>query len=288
MKANRLQGQLFILVALFALLSSFVLPTIERQTELLLIFVAVLFIGVPHGALDPIFAKSLFNLKTPLAWAYFLLTYVFVSCLVVVLWWFSPFIFLFIFLSLSVFHFSGDLRPGAPWTIQLLYGGAPIVLPAALHQAELGYLFSILIGDSDGLALAKSLGLVAWPWFAAITLEAFRAFKKDGLSLLEVLSVVTIATVLSPLTSFAVFFCFMHSARHIARTKSYAGMTLNGLLKVALAPLLGVLALGCIAWVYLPSSSLSPRLVQFIFVGLAALTVPHMGLIERIRWAGWR
>jgi len=288
MKANRLQGQLFILVALFALLLSLVLPTIERQTELLLIFVAVLFIGVPHGALDPIFAKSLFNLKTPLAWAYFLLTYVFVSCLVVVLWWFSPFIFLFIFLSLSVFHFSGDLRPGAPWTIQLLYGGAPIVLPAALHQAELGYLFSILIGDSDGLALAKSLGLVAWPWFAAITLEAFRAFKKDGLSLLEVLSVVTIATVLSPLTSFAVFFCFMHSARHIARTKSYAGMTLNGLLKVALAPLLGVLALGCIAWVYLPSSSLSPRLVQFIFVGLAALTVPHMGLIERIRWAGWR
>ena len=37
----------------------------------------------------------------------------------------------------------------------------------------------------------------------------------------------------------------------------------------------------------LSNTPMDARVIQFIFVGLAALTVPHMALVERVRLSGW-
>lgn len=287
MKPLHLQSVFFIGVAIAALFLSMLLPPLDLHIVLLLVAFFVALLGVPHGAVDPIFAKKLYQLSSTLRWTVFLTCYILLACVVVLAWWYAPTFFLLVFLIVSVIHFSGDLRQGTSPLAQVLYGGASIVLPSALHQEDLGHLFTLLIGDARGHSLAFTLHILAWPWLAGLALESLRIFKTDRQTVLEMGAVTAIATLLSPLVSFTIFFCFMHSARHIVRTQIYTAASMRVLVSVAAGPLLGVVVLGGAAWVFFPSSEMDSRVIQFVFVGLAALTVPHMCLVERLRWARW-
>ena len=80
----------------------------------------------------------------------------------------------------------------------------------------------------------------------------------------------------------------MHSARHILRTRDYASAgTLGPLLRIAGWPMLATVAGVAIAWWLSDGKPLDMRLSQLLFVGLAALTVPHMIVVERVRFTGW-
>lgn len=288
MSRERTQGLIFSALAALALLISVFFPTPSQQAELIAIALLISVFGVPHGALDPIFAKSLLQLKTLLGWATFVFFYLLLAALVVMFWWFSPFVFLLFFLAFSVFHFSGDLAHGTTAALRLLYGGACIVLPAALHAAELGDLFSLLVGSENGISLAYCLHLLAWPWLAALGLLTLRTMDHDRLSALEIFAVAALTLLASPLMGFTLFFCGMHSARHILRSQTYARASLSTVLKVSALPMGVLVLMVSLGWVLLPETSLNERIVQFLFVGLAALTVPHMALVERIRFLGWR
>ena len=80
----------------------------------------------------------------------------------------------------------------------------------------------------------------------------------------------------------------MHSARHAVRTQAYAAeLAWLDLLKQALIPMV-ICALATAAlWPAMNTLTVDAAVIQILFVGLAALTVPHMVLIERVRLAGW-
>jgi Brp/Blh family beta-carotene 15,15'-monooxygenase len=288
MSRERTQGLVFSALVALALPISLLFDTSSQQAELIAIALLIAVFGVPHGALDPLFAKSLLQLKSLLAWTIFVVAYLFLAALVVMFWWLSPFVFLLFFLAFSVFHFSGDLAHGTTALLRLLYGGACIVLPAALHAAELGDLFSLLVGSENGIYLADCLHLMAWPWLAALGLLTLRTLDHDGLGALEIFAVAALTLLASPLMGFTLFFCAMHSARHILRSQTYAQASFSTILKVSALPMCALILMVSLGWFLVPESSLNERIVQFLFVGLAALTVPHMALVERIRFLGWR
>ena len=276
------------MLAMLTALLSVMFGPINPEHELFLAALFIVLLGVPHGALDPVFAQALPQMNSRASWLGFVVCYLLVAALVVTLWWFAPAIFLFGFLAVSVLHFSGDLAVGANFLVRFFYGGAAIVLPAALHAVELDRLISLLTGPKSAALAVAVLQFMAWPWLLVLVLVVVYSARRDALMALEIFSVSVLTVTASPLLGFTIFFCCMHSPRHILRTHLYASMSLQRLALVSVLPMLAVLLMAAGGWYSLPNSPIDERALQFLFVALAALTVPHMLLVERVRFKGWR
>jgi beta-carotene 15,15'-dioxygenase len=288
MNTLRVQGIVFSAGALLVALGTLALGRLSPQLELIVVAVLILVLGVPHGALDTIFAKELYGIRTLSGWLQFSLLYLLLAALVVGLWLWQPGLFLLGFLVISAAHFSGDPLHGVPWPARLFYGGSVILLPTIGHAQEIGRLFGLLVGDATATPLVPWLRLLAWPWLVGLALASLWQTRHDFWTALEMAAAGILAIVAPPLVSFVVFFCGMHSVRHILRTMNFSGRSSwRYVAGAALLPMAGVLAGSALAWVFLRDTALDARVVQVVFVGLAALTVPHMVLVERFRLSGW-
>lgn len=281
----RRQGLLFCVGAWLLIGLGPLFPDTDSKTGLVGLFLAIFFLGVPHGALDTLYARYLYRLQSHWAWGAFGLTYAGVAAMVVALWLVTPFVFLLAFLLVSAFHFSGDPAEQTPALFRALYGGAIIVLPALLHVQQVTELFSFLSGVDAADRIAGALHWIALPWLFAALLVAVVHAKKNSLSSLELVSVLALAILAPPLVAFAMFFCAMHSIRHILRTRQYSKkQSFSHLFQVALPPFLLTLTGAATGWYFLQAESFDARVVQLLFVSLAALTVPHMMLVDRLRF----
>lgn len=288
MKGLNIQGIAYTLTALLVTALSCVAVQPDEQTELIVLASLILLLGVPHGAFDTVFAWKLYGIESLLGWASFVILYLLLAACVVVVWMVTPALFLIGFLLISTVHFSGDPAEGTPLLTRLLYGGSILILPALVHPGEVSHLFGLLVGEGTACIMMPWIRLLAWAWLTCVSLAVILRSQKNLLGSLEIGATALLALVAPPLVSFTLFFCGMHSARHILRTIDYSGRTSTRLLLIAaLLPMIGVLALSTVAWHFLKATPLEARVVQIIFVGLAALTVPHMILVERVRLSGW-
>ena len=284
-----IQGVAFSVIASVLALATMGVPRFSELTELVVVAVLILLLGVPHGALDTVFARELYNIRTSRGWLVWAFAYLLPVILVVSLWHASPLIFLALFLTASVAHFSGDPAAGTPLITRILYGGAIIVLPAFRHASDLVRLFSFLTDPAAAATVVSCLQTLALPWLLAVTAALVAsAFRSYWLTVLEIASVALLAVLAPPLLAFTIFFCGMHSARHILRTIQYSGRSSpRFLFGACVGPMLAVLVVSGFASAWLRQVPVEARVVQIVFVGLAALTVPHMALVERVRFSGW-
>ena len=287
MNSLKVQGVVFSASALLVAAACLLLPRLEPQIELFVFLALVVVLGVPHGALDPIFARRLYAVRSFAAWLAFVVLYVGLGILVIVFWVLAPSWFLVTFLIASAAHFSGDPVPGTHWAARVLYGGSVIVLPVLLHANDMTQLFSFLVGTAAADRFVSALIFLAWPWVTGIVLVLTFTWRRNRLTALEIASSSLLAIAAPPLIGFAVFFCAMHSARHTLRTKHYAGLPTHQLLLTSVIPTVAVVAAGMLTWTFVQSAPLDMRIVQFVVIGLAALTAPHMLLVERVRFSGW-
>ena len=257
-------------------------PPLPVQAAVLGVLVASL--GLPHGALDPLIARRAGLWRTPLGFAGFNLGYVAIVVLVVGIWLLAPTASLVGFLVVSGIHFGADWNSGRSVVLRSLTGVGLLTLPAFAHHDEVAGIYRTLAGTGGGVVadVQALLGPVA---IIAMLIGVALALLRRPTDALEILLATTLVLVAPPLIFFALYFCALHSARHLRH--GFAEERGSGRLAVLITVVYTVVpiaAVGILTAVFVgdfaPGGSLAGGwIIRLVFIGLAALTVPHMMVI---------
>jgi len=271
------------------------LPSLALQIALTTGLVGIL--GLPHGALDGRNAGSRF--EESLGWLgmpLFSAGYLALAGLVVATWVAFPAACLLLFLAGAALHFGAEdserrERPFGVYALEVAARGSlPIVAPVAFHPAAAATLFAWLLPGTTPGAVTDLTTQAAPATLAAIvgvlTISAcgsaLRERRLPRFETLEPAALVLAAAALPPLLFFALYFCAGHSLRHTLALASdidplRPGRAFGALARSALPFTVAALALGAAGFAALVGSGgVGPAAVRVLFVGLAALTLPHV------------
>ncbi len=236
-------------------------------------------VGLPHGALDPVIAHRAGLIKSPVSALSFVISYLFIVALVVAIWFIIPTLTLIGFLLISALHFGRD------WQTKVQLGGLPyglliLGLPGLFYPENVMQIFRFLVfGEDPVIALyaLQAMGIVG----LGLMLIAFRHLS--ALRIAEIILLTVVAFSVEPLWYFVIYFCGFHSPRHLIpeflRLEPSRRITA---FTIVLATTIATLAIAAVvgSHVEVRYDDLNILLFQLLFIGLAALTVPHMCLLE--------
>ena len=272
------------LIALPALVASAVLPGGAGVAAALL---AVVVLGVPHGALDVEIGRTLLRPRFRRTWfPVFAAPYLFLVALVLLAWRAAPEAALTGFLLLSVWHFGRedvgpeDVKLGG--LSALARGGLPIAVPVLAWPDGTARLLSAIagapLGGMPGWLTAAS---VAWLLPAALWAAGeVRRGRARGLLLPGGLCAAFV--LLPPLTAFTLYFVGVHAPAHTAAlvrhpTRAPRADSIGAAWRLAVPATALTVLIGAGLWWFTPGPW-PVRLLCATFQLLAALTVPHMML----------
>ncbi len=268
------------------------IQSLAPSTRIGLLAALVALLGLPHGAMDPLVARAAGRWQNGRQLALHLGAYVGLAAAVVLLWWLFPVSSLVGFLLISAWHFGNDWprlpgnRPARSWE-RGLAGLGVVGAPVVFYPDRVAELFALLTTQNATaepilllIASCRALGvagLIGLAWLAAIH------GPRRPAGMLEPVALILAAWWFPPLVYFAVYFCFLHSPRHlisVARDPRI-GLSPTAAAVIAALTLLTILLGSAAFWLLGDAQPAETRTLQVVFVSLAALTVPHMMLVER-------
>ena len=148
---------------------------------------------------------------------------------------------------------------------------------------EVNSIYSILVqGNADLVWKFLKVGLIVW--ILSCPIYFYKNWKSLDLKYYFIL-ILLLAVIyfFPPLLSFAIYFCFIHSYNHIKRIipALKKSQTIKSIYKMFLfftsvSWFIGFIAL----FLLIQGNSFSDSILRLTFIGLAALTFPHMVLVD--------
>lgn len=260
--------------------------TIFDQLSIIALLMIVL-IGLPHGALDGAIAIHLGAGRSIASIIQFLLLYVLCGLIVILLWYNFSSISLAVFLIISMIHFGwGDSNSkiNSLTFLQIIcHGGIVVFGIVYFHIKEVTPLFDMLTQNKSNIPIQLSIyffyivSLLTIIYFClTLRIHALR------IRFLELSVVWLIVIFFPPLLGFAVYFCFIHTARHVRNIWIELKVEISRKTIITQALVLTLISwlMGIMAFYTLDTGGLDVNIIRIIFIGLAALTVPHMILVD--------
>ena len=267
-------------VTLILVAANYLGTSMSGPIILALLVGGVVFLGLPHGSLDPLVAMQILGSDRRFTIGRFLLAYSLLAAVCVGCWLAFPNVGLSLFLIISALHFGSDWQQrGSSWG-RIAYGACIVSVPTLHHAETVRQIFTEL-GATAAVSIVNTSKIVscfaiAVAWFSLLPQLSRR--WRDGLELAVILIG---ALALQPLIFFVCYFCLLHSPRHLFETSREVGLRGVGALITAVAPTVGAtLVFAALLWRFLPAEHFTSHVLQIVFIGLAALTVPHMLLTE--------
>ena len=271
----------------------------ELDFKLMLLVIGLVFLGMPHGALDIYLTYKL--IKKGQRISTFLGAYLLISAGVIALWTINPTVSFLCFLAYSMFHFAdSDLQKpiGLNRVTWLEFGARfplPLGLPILFHENSTVSLISLvhpLIQFEPFIPYFKFLGAVGLVLTTLFTLfGGFYFFKKSDrrdLTFLEPAVLCVLFSQITPLYALGIYFCFIHSIKHLVNVVTHLNLkSFTRLIPFWLAPLAGVPILFAI-YVFggYRADEFQAHLFQYVIVILSALALPHALLVRYCKITG--
>jgi Brp/Blh family beta-carotene 15,15'-monooxygenase len=199
-----------------------------------------------------------------------------------------PNAFFIVFLILSALHFSDDLNLSGFTLLKWSDGAAIISLPSVFFGHELIDLYAMIIHIDIATSIVKASQLISIP--AGLVIAFYLVTKKIDLrTKLELFCTCALFLLLNPILAFGIYFCGMHSARHLIRSRYFLRQfTRQAFLNALILPTIAVILMGLVIWWLGPKKPLEIDLIRIVFVGLAALTVPHAWVLKQSKFQAHR
>ena len=258
-----------------------------------LCFLLIISFGISHGALDNEKGKKLlrkFKIKNILL---FYLSYIFVSLIILLFWFYFPTLTLSLFLIVAAYHFGKEdseiMGPKKNVFLKVIYflkGSVVILAPLFFKYNETSNLFDILNFNLELLSYLNENNLIKIFFYISLISNLYFLIENIDENydfiILDLFSINLLFYLLSPLAAFSLYFCFIHSLRHTVSLcnnldKKSLSKGFKRFLKKAL-PLTIITAVIFIIVVFIliKYNTLDFALLNVIFIGLASLTFPHI------------
>ncbi len=257
----------------------------------------ILSIGISHGSLDHLKGRRLLKILEINNIFIFYLAYILIAIAIIILWIIIPLISLIVFLLVASFHFGKEdtqfLIVKNSYFNQLLFffkGTLIILAPMYFHFDETVSIFKLLFIENEsfytGLNFIETNKLLYIGIILSTLSSIFLFIKnfeiKKFIIFLDYFSILILNYYFSPLVSFTIYFCFLHSIRHsitlsfeLDENDIYNGFKI--FIKKAL-PLTILTATFCLMGLYFLNNNydFNNSILKIIFIGLASLTFPHI------------
>ena len=253
--------------------------TVDIMAPLILI----LFIGLPHGAADILIARRMFSYNY-FYLSLFLSSYLILVSIIILIWFLAPFWSLGLFLIISIHHFGlMDTNKSKTMSFRyvrvIIFGSMPIMIPSTFHTTDVNYLFALLLFEEFHEFTTFIVQLFPI-WLLGCLLFFIKAKDLLKYEFIEMLFLALILAYLSPLWGFALYFCLVHSLRHTKELLESLGfLSRDDYLSLIIIVVVSIVLIFIGAYM-LQTITFDTGIIRAAFIGLAALTIPHIILID--------